>query len=51
MNTDKLPTCAQYYNHLNEAVKTFKITINEARNMYGTKTIQEWNKLLNQTKL
>jgi hypothetical protein len=43
---EKLPPCELYSDLLHKAVNKFNITINEARNKYGTKTTKQWYKLL-----
>ena len=43
---NKLPTCADYKNFLNQAILKFNISIDEARNKFGLYTYGQWQKLL-----
>lgn len=45
-NLNLLPPCMQYADNLLAAVRKFKITMDQARNLYGQYTIKEWNELL-----
>lgn len=43
---DLLPTCSEYSFFLGKAQEILKITINEARTMYGQFTYGQWKELL-----
>lgn len=43
---DFLPTCTEYAHFLGKAVEKLKITMDEARNKYGSYTYGQWKELL-----
>ena len=45
-NKDLLPSCSDYAHYLQEAVKKFKIEMNEARSKYGQFNYGQWRELL-----
>ena len=44
---DFLPTCTEYAFFLGKAVEKLKISIDEARSLYGQFTYGQWKELLN----
>lgn len=50
MNENLLPPIELYRKYLNIASIRFDKSIDEIRDLYGLRTIKEWNQILNQTK-
>jgi len=46
LGSDILPTCSDYKQYLDEAVKMLKISRDEARSKYGQFTYGQWKQLL-----